>query len=204
MTFSNLESILACMKDWEQIRNNPEKVIEYLGKGNYFPVSRNKPEANNLHAYPGIDTATNEFYIFLIDAQADRNSSPIDLFNAITVCQVKQYHGNTHEIPELIARKRIDEWGKRYQTWAADQINFQIQTQGIFKAFNIPSSYIMRGKPYSTFFGLKQHNGSATGYDADLISVDSSTVSKVYYDTVRPVPPFDVLPQSSFYLLSMI
>lgn len=202
MQFNNLASIVSCLKEWEIIRDNPSQVIEYLSLGNYFSFKRNMPEASNLHAYPGICAADKEFYMFLIDAKADRKSSDSELFNAITICKVKRNLGGSDEIPEAEALKRIDTWKKEYSQWTTEQINNRQETQGIFKAFNVPSSYMERNVEYSTFFGLKEQ--SSTRYSADLITVDNSKTSIAFYDTVRPVPPFDVAPQSSFHLLDLV
>lgn len=202
MEFNNLGSIVSCLKAWENIRNNPSEVIEYLSLGNYFSFKRNMHETPNLHAYPGISTADKEFYMFLIDAEADRSSSEADLFNAITICKVKRNMGSSDEIPEAEALKRIDTWKRDYSTWATAQINNRQQTQGIFKAFNVPSSYMQRDVEYSSFFALKQEG--LASYSADLVTVDHSKSSIAFYDTVRPVPPFDVAPQSSFYLLDLL
>lgn len=204
MSFNNLDSILDCMKNWKDIRDDADKITGCLSKGNYFTLKRDKPEAQNLHAYPGIDNSTQEFYMFIIDAALDKNNTPVNLFNAITICKVEDYNGNSDIIPDTIARKRIEDWNNKYRDWATQQINFRLQTQGIFKAFNIPSSYMDRNDQYASFFALKESIGSVTGYQADIVTSKSSGGSKVYYDTVRPVPPFDVLPQSSFYLLSLI
>lgn len=204
MEFNNLGSIVNCLREWDNISDNPSEVIEYLGLGNYFSFKRNMPEASNLHAYPGICAADKTFYMFLIDAEADRKSSETDLFNAITICKVKRNIGNSDEIPEAEALKRIDAWKKDYPNWATSQINNRQQTQGIFKAFNVPSSNIQRNVEYSTFFGLKQIIGSSSSQSADLITVDHSKSSIAFYDTVRPVPPFDVAPRSSFYLLDLL
>ena len=204
MEFNNLGSIVSCLREWDNIRDNSSEVIEYLGLGNYFSFKRNMPEASNLHAYPGICAADKAFYMFLIDAEADRNSSETDLFNAITICKVKRNMGNSDEIPEAEALKRIEVWKRDYSKWATAQINNRQQTQGIFKAFNVPSSNIQRNVEYSSFFGLKQISGSSSSQSADLITVDHSKSSIAFYDTVRPVPPFDVAPRSSFYLLDLL
>jgi hypothetical protein len=117
---------------------------------------------------------------------------------------VKKNMGNPEEIPEAEALKRIDTWKKEYSSWATAQINNRLQTQGIFRAFNIPSSYIQRDVEYASFFGLKQQVGTLASYSADLITVDRSRFSRAFYDTVRPVPPFDVAPQNSFHLLALL
>ena len=204
MEFNNLASIVSCLRAWDNIRNKPSEVIEYLGVGDHFSFKRNMPDASNLQAYPGISTADKELYMFLIDAEADRNSSEMDLFNAITICKVTRNLGNSDEIPEAEALKRIDTWKTDFSTWATAQINNRQQTHGIFKAFNVPSSYMERNVEYSSFFGLKQEAGVLPNYSADLITVHHSKSSIAFYDTVRPVPPFDVAPQSSFYLLGLL
>jgi hypothetical protein len=204
MEFNNLDSILSCMKQWDQIRDNSSDVINYLNLGNYFSIKRNKPATPNLHAYPGISIDDNEFYMFLIDAVDDKNSSESDLFNSITVCKVEKNYSNGDEIPEAVAKERIENWKNRYADWAIAQIQFKQQTSGIFKAFNFPSDYLDENSEYATYFGLKENSLSKAAYAADLITVNISKATAVYYDTVRPVPPFDVFPETSFHLLSMI
>jgi hypothetical protein len=83
MEFRNLADIIDCMSQWDKIMNNPADVVRYLETGNYFRLRRDKPTASNLHAYPGISTDDDQLYFFVIDANADRNSSETDLFNAI-------------------------------------------------------------------------------------------------------------------------
>ncbi|HEX8562721.1 MAG TPA: hypothetical protein VF676_07055 [Flavobacterium sp.] len=205
MEFRDLASIVNCLKKWDQIRSNATDVVQYLGTGNHFQLQRDKPTASNLHAYPGIGTEDDALYFFILSANADKVGSEIDLFNAITVCKLESSPGNGHEISDVVARKRIANWDKDFSKWAIDQIDKQQQTQGIFKAFNIPSDYAVQNTKYSVFLGLKEDSRSVTGYDADLITCDTSKSSIVFYDTVRPVPPFDVtIPQSSFYLLSLV
>ncbi|MDR6968510.1 hypothetical protein J2X31_002533 [Flavobacterium arsenatis] len=202
MEFNNLASIVSCLKEWDTIRDNSFEVTEFLNLGNYFSFTRNKPETSAIHAYPGICAADKEFYMFLIDAEADQKSSESDLFNAITICKVKRNMGNSDEIPEAEALKRIDTWKRDCSAWATEQINNRQQTQGIFQAFNVPSSYMQKDVEYSTFFALKQEGLGS--YSADLVTVDRSKSSIAFYDTVRPVPPFDVTPRSNFYLLDLL
>ncbi|WP_432670331.1 hypothetical protein [Flavobacterium sp. SM2513] len=204
MEFNNLQDVISCLREWETIRNNPSEVIQYLSLGNHFAYKRDMPQANQMHVYPGVCKAEGTFYIFMLDAAADINSSEATLFNAITICQVKNSLGNSDEIPEAQALKRMDDWKKSFSQWATNQINNRQQTQGIFKAFNMPSSYIERNVNYSTFFALREDSTNVTGYIADLITVDHSKSSVAFYDTVLPVPPFGTLSQNSFYLLSMV
>lgn len=204
MEFNNLDSILSCMKQWDQISNSPSDIIKFLNIGNYFSIKRNKPATPNMHAYPGVSIDDNEFYIFLIDTADDKNSSESDLFNAITVCKVEKNYSNGDEIPEAEAKKRIENWKNGYTDWATAQIQFKQQTGGIFKAFNFPSDYLDENSEYATYFGLNESSLSKAAYVADLITLNTSKAATVYYDTVRPVPPFDIFPETSFHLLSML
>lgn len=205
MNFNDLDSIITCMKEWVDIRNNPTEVLKYLNTGNYFSFDRNNAPVANIHVYPGIDTGENQFYMFMIDANIDvYTSSDTELFNAVTICKVVGNLGDPDEVTPDEAKSRIANWKKHYNSWATSQIDNQSVTEGIFKAFNMPSSYMAQGKNYTTFFGLKPNHADITGYNADLITVEMSKTKTTYFDTVRPVPPFDVIPESDFYLLSKI
>lgn len=204
MKFNNLGDIVKCLKEWDRIRDNSSEVVTYLGLGNHFTFKRNSSDASNLHVYPGICASDKELYMFLIDAKADQDTSETDLFNNITICKVTQNISNSDEIPLAEALKRISAWKKEYSSWAIDQINNRKVTQGIFRAFNMPSSHIEKNIEYSSFFALKEQGGSNKGYTADLVTIDNSKSSITYYDTVRPVPPFDIAPLSNFYLLNLL
>lgn len=203
MQINNLDAVISCLKEWESIRSNTSQVLTYLSLGNQFSFERSKEGEAALHAYPGICSQDQSFYLFLIDESQDRESSPSDLFEAITICKVGNSFSNSDEIPEAVAQKRIATWREEFIPWTTDQINLSPQTEGIFKAFHVPSSYLRPRKVYVTFFGLKEDSRAPTGYQADLITTDSSkTIS--YYDTVRPVPPFDPVTDYNFYLLSLV
>lgn len=203
MEFTNLQQVTNCLKEWQAMRNEPKEVLKFLALGNQFSFKRTQDPTVNLHAYPGVSAANNSFYIFLIDASQDHNSSETALFNAITVCQVQNTVGDPHQIPEVEAKRRIDNWKNHFEEWATAQIDLRQQTQGIFKAFEVPATYMQRDADYVTFFGLKDDSSAPTGYQADLVTTIQAGRALAYYDTVRPVPPFDVAPESSFYLLSL-
>ena len=201
MEFNNLSDVLNCMKEWETIRNDSNEVVNYLNLGNYFSFT-DQYSSPVLHAYPGVAKNPNEFYMFLIPRDQDIPQSEAALFNAITICKVDRKVGDSSEIPENIAKERIDNWKKDYTTWAENQISKKSQTQGLFQAFYMPSSYMQANKEYITYFALKNDTQAATGFDADLITTDEEgTIT--YYDTVKPVPPFSVAPASDFYLLQL-
>lgn len=204
MKISNLEAVISCLKEWEHIRSNATEVISYLSLGNQFAFERTTDGEAALHAYPGICSEDQSFYLFLIDESQDRTSSAADLFEAITICKVQNALGNSDEIPEAVAQKRIATWRDEFIPWVTAQINLSPPTEGLFKAFHVPSSYLRSRTEYVTYFGLKEDNSSPTGYQADLITTDSVKKEISYYDTVRPVPPFDPVTDHNFYLLSLV
>jgi hypothetical protein len=204
MAFNNLSSILDCLSEWNRIKDTPALVVEYLGLGNSFSFERATSDTAVIHAYPGISIEDKKFYMFLIDAASDRESTDIALFNAITVCEVMLRISSPSQIPEEEALKRIEEWNSNYDSWATQQIENSEETKGVFQAFNMPSSYMQKNESYVTYFGLKEDSESITNYAADLVTSYQSPAAVSYYDTVRPVPPFNINPLSNFYLLSLI
>ena len=204
MAFNNLSSIIDCLSEWNRIKDNPNLVVEYLSLGNSFSFERATSVTAVIHAYPGISIRDKKFYMFLIDAVSDRESTDIALFNAITVCEVKFRTSSPSQIPEEEALKRIEEWNTHYDSWATLQIENSEETKGIFQAFNMPSSYMQRNESYVTYFGLKENSELTSNYAADLVTCYQSPAAATYYDTVRPVPPFNINPLSNFYLLSLI
>lgn len=201
MEFNNLSDVLNCMKEWETIRNNSTEVVDYLNLGNYFSFI-DKYSSPVLHAYPGVSKNPNEFFMFLIPQDQDIPQSESALFSAITICKVDRKVGDSNEIPENIAKERIDNWKNDYISWAENQISRRSLTQGIFQAFYVPSSYMQLNKEYITYFALKNDAQALTGFDADLITTNAEGTT-AYYDTVKPVPPFSVAPASDFYLLQL-
>lgn len=199
MTFRNLSDITSCMKQWEMIRNNSAQVINYFNLGNSFSYFV-KSASTAMHAYPGVCNG-NEFYMFLIPADQDVNQNESDLFNAITICPVNRVVGGS-EIPEKEALERINAWDNNYAAWTNNQVTKAAITEGIFQVFFMPCSYMQPDREYQTYFALKSSKQAAAGFDADLVTNDlQSTVC--YYDTVVPMPPYNAMPQSSFYLLEL-
>ena len=201
MEFKNLSDVLSCMQEWESIRNNSSQVVNFLNIGNSFSQLC-KNSSSVLHAYPGVSQQNNEFFMFLIPQQEDKQQDDTALFEAITVCPVERMVGDPEQIPENIAKERIDNWNENYQSWANDEVIRKLGTNGIFQAFYMPSSYMQPDKNYITYFALKGDAQSSASFDADLITTNEEGTT-AYYDTVKPVPPFSAAPESDFYLLQL-
>ncbi|WP_330443876.1 hypothetical protein [Flavobacterium sp. C4GT6] len=214
MTFQNLSDVTAAMKEWENIRNNPSGVVNYLTLGNHITFIKNEI-AEAVHVYPGISKDSNELYFFLIDKEQDIQQSDADLFNAITICKAdlknlsalntqENTPGNsTDEISEAEARVRTQDWDRNYADWAEKQIT--LTTDGIFKAFYMPANYMAEGSEYESFLALKPNSQSPTLDDADIVTTFTDSGKTTYYDTVMPMPPYTINnPSSSFYLLQLL
>lgn len=206
MKLSSLSEIRDCINHWQEIRNDATEVVKYLGNAQSFTYCKKGcKKTDYLHVYPGVHPKTKIFYVFLISKENDRHQRDAKLYKSITQCLVQRSISNDPgTIPEREAKLRIDNWDKYVVEWIKNQIN---TPNGIFKAFNMPASHMRKCRKYKTFFALKNlDNVSEAGeeYEADLISTESffRRVS-VYYDFVRPVPPFGGgTTKADFYLLS--
>lgn len=201
MKLNSFSEITDCIQYWKSIRNEPEKVLSYLGQGDaFYFIPQGEKITSNFHVYPGVCPKTDTMYMFLIPAEDDKKSSDEALFNAIIQSVVIKTVGGTPEISELDAKKRINNWNTHYKQWVPEQTK---TPDGLFLAFNLPSSYMKASCKYVTYFALRVSSEEITGYRADLVTVDHEEEKARFFDTVRPVPPFDSeYPESSFYLLS--
>lgn len=197
-----LTEIYDCIKNWEKIRTTYEGVKMFLNAAPSYVFSKSDPEqVENFHVYPGVHPETNACYVFLISAGKDKKQdSKKVLFDSIIQCPLGALSNTDPDtIPEKEARQRIDYWKVNRLDWAKMQMK---STIGMFMAYNMPASYVQTDVKYETFFALKGKEDAPGKHVADLVTVEYDAVQKVYYDVVRPVPPFDFAPMSSFYLLS--
>ncbi|TRW27271.1 hypothetical protein FMM05_01130 [Flavobacterium zepuense] len=195
-----LSDVTKSIKEWGVARGNSQAAIQLLSSGNYFEFKNNYPTGSTakLHAYLGLNENLNGLNIYIIPAQYDNAEYVADIMQYITVCKVLPELGNSHQIPETEAKQRIAAWDADFNTWIPRQI---AQPDGLFQAFYIPGDYMTQGKNYDIYFALEA-SSSPTGFTADLIVTEASQKVVSYYDTVRPVPPFDVF-ESDFYLLDI-
>lgn len=206
MAFTDLSQIITCINKWKNVITDESETIDYLSCGNSFLFTRTQGSSDNLHVYPGAyeDENGKQLYMFLISAEDDREeNTDAYLFNAITQCKIEPrsiLSTDPDPLPESQALERIHLWNEEYTEWVKNQIQTPDE---IFQAFNMPSSFITSGNGYTSFFGLKRISGTMN-YSADLITLAPSPKgTPSYYDTVRPVPPFDATyPQSAFFLLN--
>ncbi|NGF76658.1 hypothetical protein G5B10_12285 [Fluviicola sp. SGL-29] len=198
----SLTEISDCIKNWEKIRTTYEGVKMFLNAAPSYVFQKSNPEqVENFHVYPGVHPETNACYIFLISEDKDKKQdSKKELYDAIIQCPLGQFSNTPPDtIPEKEALHRIESWAKNRLDWAKIQMK---SATGMFMAYNMPASYVQTDVKYETFFALKDKEDAPDNRVADLVTVEYEAVHKVFYDVVRPVPPFDFAPMSSFYLLT--
>ncbi|WP_286911808.1 hypothetical protein [Flavobacterium sp. UBA4197] len=196
-----LQTVLDSIAEWNRVRKDRELVTFYLNQGKFFPFECvNKGASKYLHAYPGI--MNDKLFFFLIPSEFDtEQKSAVPITEYINAFPVENGLGNGQELPEKEAKQRIENWDENLNKWIKTQID---APEGIFQAFAMPTDYLVDDTkiPYNANFALRTSPEKASGFTADLVIVDQADQKTVYYDTVRPVPPFAPL-EGEFYLLQL-
>lgn len=209
-----LQMILDSIGAWSSLRDNQDatQINALFSVGNYFKYTRETPKNVEtevgkiyyMHAYMGV--FENKLKIFMIDAANDTQAqyeSPEGILPYITVCSLHEETGNVGgEITKQEAMLRIGAWNADHETWIENKVE---TPENIFQAFAIPESDLHEGQQLKIYFALKA-NPSPEIASADLVVVEKTGTSAkqvLYYDMVRPVPPFGSFAQSNFYLLEI-
>lgn len=208
-----LQMILDSIGAWSSLRDNQDatQINALFSVGNYFKYTREDSnavtateKASFMHAYMGV--TDNKLKIFMIDATKDTKAqydSAEGILPYITVCTLHEETGNVGgEISKQEALLRIGAWNADHEEWIDNQVQ---TTDNIFQAFAIPESDLHEGQQLKIYFALKA-NPTPQIASADLVVVEKTgTAAKqvLYYDMVRPVPPFGSFAQSNFYLLQV-
>ena len=202
MKLNSLSEIISCINKWQDIRNDQDAVLGALSNVESFTFKMRSGGRDNLHVYPGVCPTTDKFCVFLIAKEEDVQQSEQNLYNAIIQTTIQDFVYTNDWIPESDAKKRIANWKKHRNEWIVEQIATE---DGIFKAFNLPASYMTSQADYHSFFALKSNAATPSEFDADIITTDlPAKIVMGYHDFVRPVPPFGGSnPEAAFYLLQL-
>ena len=208
-----LQMILDSIGAWSSLRDNQDatQINELFSVGNYFKYTRETPisvadqtKTSFMHAYMGV--TDDKLKIFMIDASKDTKAqydSPEGILPYITVCSLHEETGNVGgEITRQEALLRIGAWNADHEEWIENQVE---TPDNIFQAFAIPESDLHEGQQLKIYFALKASPTPQIA-SADLVVVEKTGTSAkqvLYYDMVRPVPPFGSIAQSNFYLLEI-
>lgn len=204
---TGLKTILENLKKWDEIRKDENDVTSVLTEYNFFTYENiNVNDTEYLHAYPAISDDKLIFYV--IPAKHDnKDSSEETIVKYIREYAAEFNVDNAHEIDPVEAGHRIINWNNYLNDWIKVQVNTD---EGLFRAFAIPTDYIAADKPDTKFtanFALKQ-NQAVTAFTADLV-ITTTEKTGIFYDTVRPVPPFAPIDHTSpfhkedFHLLTL-
>lgn len=212
MSITNLNDVTKCINNWLKIRNDSTICSTYFNTENYFTFGINNL-VENYHVYLGIDDSEKVLYVFLLDSQLDNAQDRSKIFSNLIICkvigrsQITISLANTESglppdgISPTDAISRIENWANNLGVWFRKQAG---TAAGVFEAYNLPAAYMVTGQNYQTFFALKANNTNPTGFYADLVTATTSSQGITqFYNVVRPVPPFDILPENDFYLLQL-
>jgi len=198
-----LKKIVKSIQKWDAVRKTNSEALTYLQQGNCFCFDgMDKGTSTTLHAYCGITDSKLVFYLIPSEFDTPETQQEV-ILNKIITCPVQRIVGESPEIPEEEAKRRIKYWKADLEEWLPQQISSEF---GLFEAFAIPVADVMGSDgnantllKYTAYFALEK-SPSAAGYSADLVLLDNH--DNVFYDTVRPVPPFP--PKDGiFYLLDI-
>lgn len=191
-----LQKIIESIKEWNLLikYEKTDLILSLLEQGDYFNYEIQDIEnSKNIHIYPGITEEKLHFYC--IPCEFDSEKYKDTIANYIKQCNVYKSIQNSNEITEEEALKRIQNWKTYLKEWLPKQSH---TTNGIFKAYIVPTEDLLNSDKVFAYFALK-NNQSDTQFSADLILKKENNK---YYDTVRPVPPFD--PIDNLFLLNSI
>ncbi len=207
------EEMQQAIRNWMDNRDN-KSVLERLfaiGNAFCFELEDELPADSYLHAYPSITESGNLQFI-VIPSQYDVKNAPDGAFSHATQCNVQVHpfsHGLGGPLPEEVAIKRMEDWDNEHVPWISENV---ATPNGIYEALVIPADDIITGDVHWAFFALKTQPAATGGFAADLIIYNQSTmqivypqsISPLYYDMVRPVPPYggEGTKREAFYLLN--
>ena len=198
------DTIINSLTEWESVRSDDAKLIDYLAQGNCFNFTDKKyhEKSTYWHAYPGIYNG--ELKAFVIPSAYDKKGTH-DIASYVEVCSM--FHAPSSgiipqindRIPAETAIRRVDRWEKDYSVWIPKKVS---TTEGVFKAFAIPSQDFVTPQ-VKVRFALRTDVGQPMDYQADMI-VACNEDKTIYEDFAEPVPPYKPgISQDSFYLLSL-
>lgn len=191
-----LQKIVESIKEWNLLikHGKTDLILSLLEQGDYFIYEiRNVEKSKNIHVYPGV--TEEKLYFYCIPCEFDSEEYKDTIVTYIEQCHVYKSVQNSNEITEEDALKRIQNWRTHLKEWLPKQSH---TTDGIFKAYIVPTEDLINSDKVLAYFALK-NNLSDSQFSADLIFKKKNNT---YYDTVRPVPPFD--PFDNLFLLDLI
>jgi hypothetical protein len=205
-----LEIAIEGVQNWLRLlqQKNTEAINNILKQGNHFvftyqfDIEVDGEYSKFLHAYPGIYNG--RLYFFIVPSNCDTPEG-LQLPQSIEQTVVLPSGDNGGIEPEEAAL-RISNWQNYYPMWVNQHIDSEF---GVFQAFAIPTSDLKApmgtSYSYTGYLALAENPDDLTNmpYRADIvISEVTPAGAEVFFDTVRPVPPYSPS-YSAYYLLTL-
>ncbi len=200
-----IDPVYQSMINWNENRNVYSTMSSVLATGNMFNFNIVLDEDSKyVHAYPGYIDGQLIYQLIASEYDKEINFEMDITPENVETCSVqnKQFPLGG-PIPQPEAATRVGRWNNSTtrNTW----ILAETTNENLFQAFIIPVEDIVSGEDHAAYFALK--DGEEDDYIADLVIINTETgmlmttepvvpvemeteVGIVYYDMVRPVPPY--------------
>lgn len=203
----NFEEIKENIRHWNEIRTNSELLKSYFSNAVSFEIKfsiQSMPNVGEyIHFYPAISNGNLVFYVIksIDDKSAVHEENPTSFTSYIETSEIARESPNEarqadiQSIPVEAALERVLDWNKYGEDW----IDAKAENGGIYQALSVPVEEGFPEGDITVFFALKSvDDPQSINFRADLILFSGGAV---FYDTVRPVPPFGQGEEAAFYLL---
>jgi hypothetical protein len=193
--------IAQSLNNWKDIATQGDKLVDFLSQGNCFFYNRpdNTKTDGQIHAYPAIYDSRLVFLV--IPAEYDNQQYKEQLSKYVEVCPLVFVSPNgSNRIPDGVAKERVENWDKHYNSWVPKQ---SATTTGIFMAFTIAVEDF-EVKETIVNLALMANGEQDIPFTADVV-ISNKEANKVYYDDfAKSVPPYSLTATAnSFYLLTL-
>lgn len=195
--------IISSINSWNQLaltkdsKSAQEIVTLFEDSGDSFTYALDKYSevSELLHLYPGIYKG--KLYVFVIPAEYDKAKYSGSFNKYVVPCEVC-YNLQSNQIPESVAKERMDRWKHQYKNWIPQQV---VSPVGIFQVFTLdPGDFELKKSIIN--MGLLSHKSENLDR-ADLIVTNIDGDQVIYDDAAGVVPPYGPsAAATSFYLLN--
>lgn len=194
----NLEEILKNISAWNILITKEVEIVEQFSKLNYYNFNHSfKENHTDLHAYIGYNEVSKNFEMYTIPAKYDHPDYEKELASHIQTSTIEWKDASLLPANPLEYKERVENWNNEAINWIPTQIK---TAERLFRAFNIPSNYMVTNSNYGIYFALKTRK-SSTHKISDLIVASDVSGNIELYNNSNSVPPF--LNNSSFYLIEL-
>lgn len=196
--------IISSINSWNQLvlakDSKSAQVITTLfedsGDSFTYALDQYSEVSELLHLYPGIYKG--KLYVFVIPAEYDKEEYLGSFYKYTVSCEVN-YNLQSNQIPEGVAKARMDRWKNQYKTWIPQQVSSAV---GMFQVFTLEPADFELKKSIVNMGLLSPKHESLDRADLIVTNIDGDTV--IYDDAAGVVPPYGPsAAATNFYLLNL-